>query len=141
MVEPEVDETAAGDATGYVGDDIFIKAKSNRRDRLPVSLRQGRHVAKSSRRARRRSYSWAQTPPHMYLVDDNHLEGHPAGHGLANSQDHGQDQGDGHGQDHDDHQVHHEHHDHAETARIALRLSFEDYAAADMSEAQESVAG
>ena len=124
MVTPEVDEAAA-DATGYVGDDIFIKAKSNRRDRLPVSLRQGRHVAKSSRRARRRSYSWAQAPRRMYLVDEQHLEVHPVGHA----------------QDHDDHQVHHEHHDHTETTRIALRLSFEDFSATEVSETQESVAG
>ncbi|HLM95909.1 MAG TPA: hypothetical protein VK283_06300 [Acidimicrobiales bacterium] len=131
VVAPGVDETAAADATGYVGDDIFIKAKSSRRDRLPVSLRQGRHVAKGSRRARRRSYSWAQAPQRMYLVDEHHLEDNPLGHG----------QDDGHGQDHDDHRVHHEHHDHAETTRIALRLSFEDFSSADMSEAQESVAG
>jgi len=116
---PEVDEAA--DDVWFVEDDIFIKAKSNRRDRLPVSLRQGRHVAKSTRRARRRASSRAQAPQQrMYLVGGGHLDG------LQ----------DGHGGGHDDH------HDHAETTRIALRLSFEDFSGADdLSETRESVAG
>ncbi len=117
MAAPEVDEAA--DEVWFVEDDIFIKAKSNRRDRLPVSLRQGRHVAKSTRRARRRSSSRAQAPQRMYLVDGDHLDGPQ----------------DGHGGGHDDH-------DHAETTRIALRLSFEDFSGADhVSETRESVAG
>ncbi|HLN41702.1 MAG TPA: hypothetical protein VK215_04590 [Acidimicrobiales bacterium] len=120
MAAPEVDQAA--DEVWFVEDDIFIKAKSNRRDRLPVSLRQGRHVAKSTRRERRRSSVRSQVPQRMHLVDGDHLDG------LH----------DGHGGDHQDH----DHHDHAETTRIALRLSFEDFSGAhDASEARESVAG
>ena len=134
MVTPEADEAAA-DTSGYIGDDIFLKAKSSHRDRLPVSLRQGRHVAKRSRRARRRSYNRAQAPQRMYLVDDLHVEDHPAGQGHDHDGKH-----DGkHDGNHDDHLVHQ---DHAETTRIALRLRFEDFSAADdVSESQESVAG
>ena len=109
--EPDVEEAA--DAVASDADDIFISAKSNRRDRLPVSLRQGRHGVKSARKARGRSNRTFQAPRKMYLVDDDDLGGLEDGHV-----------------------------EHAETTRIAQRLSFEDFFGTnDLSEPQESVVG
>ena len=67
VVEPDVGE-AAGEA--WLGaDDIFIAARSNLRERLPVSMRQGRHGVKSGRKVRGRSRHGAQATQRMYLVD------------------------------------------------------------------------
>jgi hypothetical protein len=70
--EAAVNEAAVDEAAvepWFSADDIFITAKSDLRERLPVSMRQGRHGVKSGRKARGRSRRPVEAPQRMYLVD------------------------------------------------------------------------
>ena len=51
------------------GPDIFLAVRSPRRDRLPASMRRGRHMSKDARRAQSRANHPSNGTPQMYLVD------------------------------------------------------------------------
>jgi hypothetical protein len=51
------------------GDEIFVTARANRRDLVPVSLRRGRHHATGAGKTRARSNTSGETTPQMHLVE------------------------------------------------------------------------
>jgi hypothetical protein len=97
VVEAHDDITGAGPA---MSNDIFVSARSPRRELVPASLRLGRPRGKHARKAQaRRAQARANHPchgPRMYLLEDLDLDDHD---GLS------------------------------ETTRIDLRRQFEDPAA------------
>ncbi len=65
----ETDDEVTITALQVPGPDIFLAVRSPRRDRLPASLRRGRHMTKDARRAAARANHPCNGPSPMYLVD------------------------------------------------------------------------
>lgn len=65
----ETDDEVTTTPLQVPGPDIFLVVRSPRRDRLPASLRRGRHMTKDARRAQARANHPCNGTPQMYLVD------------------------------------------------------------------------